>query len=150
MPLSRQVAGVFIWCESKLTALRDELLIRLAKASPDLVVEGVVTRILKKENKIEWIETATGVNSPTYKERARWFQDQDIFKDGKGLCGIEKIPAMRKWVTDGTTLIKGVDFIQGIKLGGLLETRLRAARGRNAPWQCRHGCRALESLGHVQ
>lgn len=65
---------------------------------------------------------------------------------------MSKAPPMRGWVTDGTTLMKGGEFIQALKLSGnLIETRLRSSRGRlGAPRQCRHGCRALESLGHVQ
>lgn len=147
-----KAGGLGLTCyATKITALRDELLIRLAKTSPDPVVEGVALRILENENKLEWLETAKGVNSPTSKERAKWIVDLGESVDGKGVKGMEKTPSMRNWVTDGTTLMKGVDYVQGIKLaGGLLETRLRAARGRNVPRQCRHGCHALESLGHIQ
>lgn len=71
--------------------------------------------------------------------------------DGKGLCNHNETPCANSWVTDGTLLLTGGDYIQAVKVrGNLLPTAERTTRGRrNVPPKCDAGCNAVESLGHI-
>lgn len=71
--------------------------------------------------------------------------------DGKGLCNHNETPHVNSWVTDGTLLLTGGDYVQAIKVrGNLLPTGERSTRGRRSvPPKCDAGCNAVESLGHI-
>jgi hypothetical protein len=72
--------------------------------------------------------------------------------DGRGLRWNNGVPAVNRWVTDGTRLLTGADFISAIKVrGNLLPTRMRCSRGtsRAGPIYCSAGCNALETLSHI-
>jgi len=68
-----------------------------------------------------------------------------------GLKWNHLVPSMNNWVTDGTNLLSGSDYIQAIKVrGNLLETRMRGARGqRDGDIRCEAGCNARETLSHI-
>ena len=72
--------------------------------------------------------------------------------DGCGLRGYHHTPVSSSWVGDGSLLLKGKDFVQGVKLrGNLLNTRVRAARGRQADdINCDLCGRRPETLGHIE
>ncbi|KAL7295026.1 hypothetical protein TKK_0011629 [Trichogramma kaykai] len=54
------------------------------------------------------------------------------------------------WVSDGTALLSGKDYIACHKVRiGALPTRSRLTRGRHGDRQCRAGCRAQETNNHV-
>jgi len=71
--------------------------------------------------------------------------------DGRGLKWNSLVPSVNNWVTDGTGLLTGSDYIQAIKVrGNLLETRMRGARGRHdGDIRCDAGCNARETLSHI-
>ena len=75
---------------------------------------------------------------PTPQERRRgereyWSKKLYEAVDGRGLVGCHHTPASSAWVGDGSLLLKGKDFVQGVKLrGNLLNTKVRSARGRLA------------------
>jgi len=71
--------------------------------------------------------------------------------DGRGLWWHKLVPSINKWVTGGTSLLTGADYIQAVKIrGNLVQTRMRAARGRlegDIRWDA--GCNARETLSHI-
>lgn len=71
--------------------------------------------------------------------------------DGKGLCQSSSWPPINSWVTDGTSLLTGGDFIQAVQVrGNLLPTVERSIRGRrNELPMCEAGCNAVSSLAHI-
>jgi len=70
---------------------------------------------------------------------------------GRSVWWTNLVPSVNNWVTDGTGLLRGSDYIQAIKIkGNLANTRMRAARGRpNADIRCDAGCNARETLSHI-
>jgi len=71
--------------------------------------------------------------------------------DGRGLVWCSAVPSVHRWVTDGTTLLTGSDFIQAVKVrGNLLPSRMRMRRGRDKQnVNCDAGCNAIETLSHI-
>lgn len=71
--------------------------------------------------------------------------------DGKGLWQSNSCPSVNSWVTDGTSLLTGGDYIQAVQVrGNLLPSGERTTRGRReAPPMCEAGCNAVSSLGHI-
>ena len=72
--------------------------------------------------------------------------------DGRGLQWANEVPAAHRWVTDGTSLLSGADYIQAVKVrGNLLPTRMRSGRGRGRSdvTTCDAGCNARETLSHI-
>lgn len=71
--------------------------------------------------------------------------------DGKGLWQCSNYPAISNWVTDGTSLLTGGDYIQAVQVrGNLLPSSERSTRGRREALPfCEAGCNAVCSLGHI-
>ena len=71
--------------------------------------------------------------------------------DGNGLRGAHQTPASSKWIEDGTLLLKGGEFVRGVKLrGNLMATKTRSSRGRRVDSVMCDTCRNhSESLGHI-
>ena len=71
--------------------------------------------------------------------------------DGRGLREAAGSPPTQSWVQDGTRLMPGHAYVGSVKTRlGLVNTRLRAARGRpSASVLCDLGCGRTESLGHI-
>lgn len=70
--------------------------------------------------------------------------------DGRGLAEAPRVPAAHAWVSDGSALLPGADFIEAIKVrANAVPTRSRCSRGRPLDRTCRAGCRATETLAHV-
>ena len=83
--------------------------------------------------------------------RAAWKSLLLDSRDGAGLANIGESPHVNKWITDGTSLLRGAAYIKAIKIrGNLWSTRARTSRGRGdgAPL-CEAGCHARESLSHM-
>ena len=70
--------------------------------------------------------------------------------DGCGLRASRAVPYVHDWVTNGTALLTGANYIHAIQIrSGTVATRQRAARGRpDADRRC-DACWRIESLGHV-
>lgn len=74
--------------------------------------------------------------------------------DGAGLCAAGEYPEAHRWVSIGTKLMSGRDFIQAVAVrGATLATPVRSSRGRlQVPLEdnkmCR-GCQVTGSLGHI-
>lgn len=70
--------------------------------------------------------------------------------DGQGLSQSNLVPQQHQWVRDGTTFLRGADFVNLCKLRiNALPTRSRTARGRVGDRSCRAGCARVETLNHV-
>ncbi|KAF8774012.1 Retrovirus-related Pol polyprotein type-2 like protein [Argiope bruennichi] len=71
--------------------------------------------------------------------------------DGSALRASGKTAGQHTWISNGTFLVSGRDYINMIKARiNALPTRTRTARGRpNKPRNCRAGCAALETPNHV-
>ncbi|KAG0445048.1 hypothetical protein HPB47_001137 [Ixodes persulcatus] len=70
--------------------------------------------------------------------------------DGAALRDCGKVPGAHRWVSEGTRLLRGRQFLNLIKLRiNAMPTLERTSRGRGVDVSCRAGCRAPESLGHV-
>ncbi|KAF8774010.1 Retrovirus-related Pol polyprotein type-2 like protein [Argiope bruennichi] len=71
--------------------------------------------------------------------------------DGSALRASGKTAGQHTWVSNGTFLVNGRDYINMIKARiNALSTRTRTARERpNKPRNCQAGCAALEIPNHV-
>lgn len=71
--------------------------------------------------------------------------------DGRGLWQSSGYPAVNDWVTEGSALLTGGDFIQAIQVRGNLKPTIeRSSRGRReSPPLCEAGCNAVCGLGHI-
>lgn len=71
--------------------------------------------------------------------------------DGKGLKYSNSWPSVNNWVTDGTTLLTGSDFIHAVQVrGNLLPSAERSSRGRRVELPlCEAGCNAVSTLSHI-
>lgn len=82
--------------------------------------------------------------------KKRWAQILHATIDGRCLKESNRIPCQHRWVTDGSRLLSGKDFINMIKLRiNAMPTRSRTSRGRGANRSCRAGCQAVETLNHI-
>lgn len=80
----------------------------------------------------------------------RWASVLMASVDGRGLRMSRKVPQQHNWITDGSRLLSGRDFVNSVKLRiNALPTRSRTARGRTADRSCRGGCNAVETLNHI-
>src|SRR5688572_25922287 len=71
--------------------------------------------------------------------------------DGRGLKQQGQTPHVNTWVTDGSALLSGGDYIQAVKVrGNLLPSAERSSRGRRTgPVWCDAGCNAWGTLAHI-
>ena len=130
--------------ETRIPRLREDLLTRL-RQSHDPAVRVVAGEVAAP--------AVDSVSSRRKQEKRHWQDSLYKAVDGKGLEGIADTPISSSWISDGTTLMKGGDYVKAVKLrGNLLPTRLRAARGRQQPDILCDLCygRRVESLGHIQ
>ena len=83
--------------------------------------------------------------------RAAWKSQLLDSRDGAGLANVGETPHVNRWITDGTSLLRGAAYIKSIKLrGNLWTTRARTSRGRGEGVPlCDAGCHARESLSHM-
>lgn len=80
----------------------------------------------------------------------RWADRSYESVDGGGFKSSGKVPHQHDWVSDGSRLLTGRDFINcGRARIGALPTRSRTTRGRAADRRCRAGCLAQETVNHV-
>ena len=106
------------------------------------------------------------------KERSQWFNlplrvDDCIMKDssaaksalaaalhgsvdGRGLSASKTVSTVQSWVTDGTALLTGTNFIHSLQIrAGTVATKLRSACGHpNVAKRC-DACWRTESIGHI-
>ncbi|KAK2577953.1 hypothetical protein KPH14_000752 [Odynerus spinipes] len=86
----------------------------------------------------------------TAKLEQRWANLLHASVDGQALKESSKVPQQHQWITDGTRLLSGRDFINSVKLRiNAMPTRSRTSRGRPKERSCRAGCNAVETLNHV-
>jgi hypothetical protein len=70
--------------------------------------------------------------------------------DGRGLAFSNHVPSVHNWVTSGTSLLTGRNFINAIHVrAGTLHTALRTARGKPGQSRMCDCCGRLESLSHI-
>ncbi|KAG0437250.1 hypothetical protein HPB47_017530 [Ixodes persulcatus] len=70
--------------------------------------------------------------------------------DGAALRDSRRVPAAHQWISEGSRLLRGRQFIDLVKLRiNAQPTVERKSRGHRQDLNCRAGCRAPESLGHV-
>lgn len=70
--------------------------------------------------------------------------------DGRGLREASNVKAAHSWVSDGTRLMSGNEYIECTKLRiNALPTKRRTGRGQNRDVMCRAGCKVPESLAHI-
>ena len=71
--------------------------------------------------------------------------------DGRGLKQQGQTPHINTWVTDGSALLSGGDYIQAVKVrGSLLPSAERSSRGRRTgPVWCDAGCNAQGTQAHI-
>ncbi|KAL0098595.1 hypothetical protein PUN28_020551 [Cardiocondyla obscurior] len=80
----------------------------------------------------------------------RWAQRLYEKIDGIGLRESRRTPHQHHWITDGTRLLSGKDYIQCNRLRiGAIPTKSRTTRGRHQDRRCRAGCLAQETINHV-
>lgn len=80
-----------------------------------------------------------------------WARQLHSSVDGRALADAGDVPEAHSWVSDGSGLLRGSDFIQAVKVRiNAVPTRARCSRGRDAADRsCRAGCGMVETLGHV-
>ncbi|CAL7932959.1 unnamed protein product [Xylocopa violacea] len=82
--------------------------------------------------------------------KKRWAKLLHATVDGQGLRESNKTPQQHQWISDGTRLLTGRDFLTCVKARiGALPTKSRTSRGRYVDRRCRAGCTAQETLNHV-
>jgi hypothetical protein len=70
--------------------------------------------------------------------------------DGRGLRDHSLVPAVNRWVSDGSSLLTGRNFVGAISIrAASLYSALRASRGRSNPDTRCDCCGRVESLGHI-
>lgn len=70
--------------------------------------------------------------------------------DGHALRGVDDAPGSCDWVREGSTFLKGREFIDLLRVrSNSLANLTRTKRGREVDKQCRAGCNSPESLGHI-
>ncbi|CAB0033470.1 unnamed protein product, partial [Trichogramma brassicae] len=80
----------------------------------------------------------------------RWARLLHSSIEGRALKDSCYTIGQHSWVSDGTALLSGKDYIACHRVRiGALPTRSRLTRGRHGDRQCRAGCRAQETNNHV-
>lgn len=80
----------------------------------------------------------------------RWREKLYSLVDGAGFRDSGKTSHQHQWITDGTRLLSGKDYINCNKLRiGAIPTQSRTARGRTRNRHCRAGYAAQETLNHI-
>ncbi|KAL1486453.1 hypothetical protein MTO96_031378 [Rhipicephalus appendiculatus] len=70
--------------------------------------------------------------------------------DGRPLARCSVARGSTAWIGEGTTFLKGREYVDLIRFHiAAIANLTRLKRGQDAPKQCRAGCDAEESLGHV-
>ena len=70
--------------------------------------------------------------------------------DGRGLSNCSEVKSANSWVSDGSSLLTGGNFLRAIKVrGNLLPTDTRCSRGGRVPLLCDAGFGSRGSLGHI-
>lgn len=82
---------------------------------------------------------------------AFWSRSLHSTIDGRGLDDSRRAPFVHTWVSDGSGIFTGRDYIDAVKLRiNALATASRRARGRpSVPRGCAAGCQAVETAAHV-
>ena len=109
-------------------------------------------RLLKR-----WGTTKVQGTSVTNKDEAKetWASKLHCTIDGAGLAEANLVSYAHRWVTDGTRLLTGRNFIDAVKIrGNLVGTRSRSSRGRpeSDPYCPHQHCNPhhrRETLGHI-
>lgn len=82
--------------------------------------------------------------------RKYWARQLHMSFDGRPLQQCKEAPGSTSWLGNGTSLLRGREFIDLAKFHVAAVPNLtRLRRGRELPKQCRAGCQAEESLGHI-
>lgn len=107
--------------------------------------------LILEERKATTLLTVNGVVLRTAKDvQGHWAELLHNSVDGEHLRTCKEVPESQQWVSDGTRLLSGRDFVDCAKLRiNAIPTLARTSRGRNQDISCRAGCRQTETLGHV-
>ena len=123
-------------------------------SSNDPVIEDLITNVpsfkKKYEKACQLPKLEDMIISSTDIMKEAWRTSLVKSCDGKGLAAIQHCGKTQKWVTSGTKLLSGSEFIGCVKIrGNLMPTSIRKARGRpRAPISC-DCCGRNETLGHI-
>lgn len=80
----------------------------------------------------------------------RWAKKLYDSVDGGDLRESEKTPHQHQWISDGTRLLSGKDYINCNRLRiSAIPTKSRSSRGRIQDRRCRAGCMAQETINHI-
>ena len=114
-PFFSMVPALYRGCIERLSRSSDSRVARIAEA----LFQSDPIRITAKERRKQAAITA----------KQQWYASVD----GRGLKGADKAPRTHQWVSDGTTLMRGSNYISALKTRlGVAHTKLRVARGRPA------------------
>lgn len=70
--------------------------------------------------------------------------------DGRALKDSSNAPGSTAWISEGTTFLRGREYIDLVKMHiNAVPTLSRLRRGRQETTKCRAGCPVPETLGHV-
>lgn len=107
--------------------------------------------IIHEERKATSLLTVNGAVLRTAKDvTSHWAAVLHSSVDGGHLKGCAAVPQAHAWVSDGTRLLSGRDFVDCAKLRiGAIPTLARSSRGQEKDVSCRAGCRKPETLSHV-
>ncbi|KAL7647280.1 UNVERIFIED_CONTAM: hypothetical protein RMT77_002538 [Armadillidium vulgare] len=98
-----------------------------------------------------WEVVARGVQVPVSGRQRRLLVTE--FCDGLGLAESRRQPGCHSWMSDGTVLMNGSNYVEAVKIRlGVVNTKERAIRRRPHVLQdkvCDLGCSRVESLGHI-
>ena len=72
--------------------------------------------------------------------------------DGEGLIGADRYPFCNRWITSGTSIMKGYQYVDAFKLKHNLHfCKSRGSRmySENSPYCDAFGCHGIETVGHI-
>lgn len=100
------------------------------------------------EHRLRYRLVAQNGKNLTSKAKIYFFQSDLVSRcDGAGLKSCSELPSTNSWLSDGTGLLTGRDFISAIHAKyNVLYCKSRATRGRTAYKNCSAGCRVSETL----
>lgn len=82
--------------------------------------------------------------------RNYWTRSLHSSCDGRPLSQCPTAPGSTAWLGEGTTFLKGKEFVDLTKFHiAAIPNLTRLKRGQNSTKRCRAGCDADESLGHI-
>ena len=73
-------------------------------------------------------------------------------RDGKGLRGADRYPLCNRWITSGTSIMKGYQYVVAFKFKHnfhFCKSRGSRMYSENSPYSDSFGCHGIETVGHI-